>query len=75
MKPLLQKAFLSSTGDGSISQFWKGALVLAIGYFAPEASESDVAQIAQAVIVAAGAVWSAYGLMLKLKRERWSAVP
>lgn len=73
MKKILDSVFLSSAGNGNVSQMWKGLIVVGVAAVFPGTEESEVLAVIEMIVLAAGAVWSAYGAVMKIVRRRWSA--
>ena len=70
---VLQKIFLSSAGDGSISNMWTGILVIALGSLFPTADNESILGVVDILMQVGGLLWSLYGAFMKLYRGRWSA--
>ena len=74
MQKLIQAIFVSSSGKGNVSELWKGALIIAVAYYFPGTTESEVMAILSSGGVLVGIAWSTYGALMKVVRRRWSAV-
>lgn len=72
MKNTLDTIFASSAGNGNIANTWKGIIVLLVGVFLPGTNNTALMGTIDSVVLAVGAVWTAYGLIMKLVRGRWS---